>query len=280
MVSAAQIRQNVIINGRPVLTATRAASWAAHCVARRRATIELWDDGPRMRLEPHLRAYGSTALYMKRLEYEPQLKVLADRVRPGDTVLDIGANFGVFSLTLASRCGSGRVHAFEPGQEALAQLRHNTAVLNPNLPITIHPVALSDSSRTAALHHSGGAPVTFSLSEDEAELGEESVQTVTLDQWRAEQGVDRVDVIKIDVEGHEPQALRGGLGLLADQRPDIMFEVSTSALARAGTTGQEPWDQLVDLGYEIFVLDRGDLRRLDSVEDGNLFAIHPGRPRP
>lgn len=227
-----------------------------------------------MRLEPHLKAYGSTSLYMKRMEYEPELKVLADLTRPGDVVLDIGANFGVYALTLANRVlPGGSLHAFEPGTEALFQLRHNTEVLNPTLPVSVWPIALSDASKTMALYHIGG-PVCFSLAGNGDE-DSESVEAFTLDEWVAGQGLRRIDVIKIDVEGHEPKVFAGGLGTLARFRPMIMFEVSTAALERAGSIPLEPFEMLAGLGYDIHVLREGQLARIDTVEDGNLFALHP-----
>lgn len=267
-------RQNVIINERPWLTAARAATWLVHNLARRRATIQLWPDGPLMRLEPQLRAYGSTSLYMKRLEYEPELKVLADLTRAGDVVLDIGANYGVYALTLATRVQpGGSVQAFEPGIEALRQLRHNSEELNAQLPISIWPIALSDEKKTMALYHLG-APTTFTLAGTGDETSE-SVEALTLDEWVTTQCLDRVDIIKIDVEGHEPKVFTGAHATLTKFRPVIMFEVSTSALSRAGCSQQAPFEFLTGIGYRVYVLRDGCLQRIDRVEDGNLFAFHP-----
>jgi FkbM family methyltransferase len=226
-----------------------------------------------MKLRPRLYAYGSTSLYMKRLGYEPHLAFVADCVRPGDTVVDIGANYGVYSLVLATRVGrTGRVIAFEPGREALLQLRENVA-LNHGLNVELVPLALSDHSGEQPLFHIGG-PTTHSLSSFGGERTE-VVRLTTLDTWEAGADLDRLDFIKVDVEGHEPQVFRGALTTLARYRPFILFEVSTGAMRRAHVRSSDTYTPLRSVGYEFFTLS--GLRLIPSAADpvGNIFAMHP-----
>jgi FkbM family methyltransferase len=230
-----------------------------------------------MRLQPRLSAYGSTSLFMKRIDYEPELSFIRRYAFPGATVLDIGANFGAYTLVLADVVGGeGRVHAFEPGGEALAQLRYNVEVLNPTLQVSVWPFALSDRSGQVSLYHVGGALTTFSLGGEDGD-GSELVETLTLDSWFESNPSFAVDLIKIDIEGHELRALQGGVHMLARFRPTVMFEVSTPAMARSGVAGNEIFSFFTELGYEVFALDRGSLRKLAGVIDGNLFAIHRDR---
>jgi FkbM family methyltransferase len=210
---------------------------------------------------------------MKRLEYEPELAFLARLIQPGDVLLDIGANVGIYALVCAKRAGAiGRVYAFEPGAEALHALRGNCA-LNPDLNVEVLPMGLSDSVRSSRLFHLGG-PTTFNLSASGAATGE-LVELTTLDAWIAGAGVSRIDVIKIDVEGHEPAVFAGGRNTLLSTRPLVMFEVSSDALARGGYQRNASWQSLVEHGYEMHRLEGGRLTRLTEVEDGNLFAVHP-----
>ncbi len=176
-----------------------------------------------MRVEPRLHTYGSTSLYVKRLDYEPPLRFLSGCARTGDVVLDVGANYGVYSLVLAKQVKpTGRVVAFEPGTTALSQLRANLR-RNPDLLVEIVPLGLSDTVQARQLFHVGGPP-THSLSG----FGHESseiVNVTTLDTWWSASGISRLDVMKADVEGHEPQVFRGGMATLAANRPIVLFEV-------------------------------------------------------
>lgn len=266
-------RQNVIIEGRPLLTACRAGMWLGHCILRIPASIDIDQGGPRMRLKPYLYRYGSTSLYMKRIEFEPALVVLSALVRHGDTILDVGANFGVYSLLLAKRAGrAGRCYAFEPGAEALAQLRHNL-MRNPELQIEIVPMALSDSEGVASLFHTGG-PTTFNVAAGDSH-DRETIATTTLDAWSARSQLERIDVMKIDVEGHETSVFLGGRSTLSTHRPIIMFEVSRNALQRGGRTFESSWNSLAEIGYQMYRLHEQQLLPLLAPEEGNLFAVHP-----
>lgn len=267
------LRQNVILEGHPFVTVARAALWAGHCALRIPATVRIGPHGPRMRLTPRIRHYGSTTLYMRRGRYEPTLDVLKKLVEPGDIVLDVGANFGIYSLVLAQQTGpSGRVYSFEPGGEALAHLRRNVS-LNPELNVEVVPAALSDHEGTATLAHLSGPP-TYSLVEGRPG---ERVDLLTLDAWSATLPPSAPSIVKADVEGHEPAVFAGGLSTLERAKPLLMFEVSFNALRRSGYEHDSSWRVLSELGYEFFRLNADEkLERLGEVEEGNIFAAHPG----
>jgi FkbM family methyltransferase len=271
------LRQNVILEGRPLLTAARAALWIGHCALRIPATVTIGPQGPRMHLTPRIRHYGSTTLFMRRERYEPTLSFLAALAEEGDNVIDVGANFGVYSLVLARAVGpAGRVYAFEPGEEALVQLRRNIG-LNPALRIDVVSTALSDREGTASLAHLSGPP-TYSLTD---RFPGEPVRLVTLDAWMATSLAAPPDIIKVDVEGHEPAVLTGGRLTIGSAKPLVMFEVSFPALRRSGYEEDSSWSALSELGYQFFRLnDRQELERLEDVEEGNVFAVHPASEWP
>ena len=266
MISRAQVRQNVLVAGAPGVTAARLIKWTAHCLARRPATVRIGDGGPLMRLAARARSHGSTSLYMKRLEYEPYLEFVSRIIRPGDCCVDVGANFGVYSLVMASR--GAAVVAFEPGVAALESLRSNIA-LNPLANVTVMPTAVSDSDGSAELHHVGGL-TTFSLG-GTPETRSETVSLTTLDHAL---GTRRTDFIKIDVEGHEPMVLRGGRGVLGRDKPVVLFENSITALSRNGADSAESQQILEGLGYALYSYEGAKLRRVHELGNANYFAVH------
>jgi FkbM family methyltransferase len=267
-----RLRQNVMLDGRPVRTLARGVLWLAHCVGRVPATVAIEEGGPYMRLEPYLRNFGSTSIFMKRSGYEPELLLLSGLINRGDVVIDIGANFGIYSLMAAKRTGAvGKVYSFEPGAEALRQLERNCA-LNPGLKIHIVPIGLSDANGTRRLFHIGG-PTTFSVGGSDTTISE-AVQLVTLDSWVASIQLKQIDLIKVDVEGHEPQVFRGGTQSLASFKPLILFEVSASALQRNGSSVGAAYEALTNIGYEMFRLEGQRLVAIGRAEEGNFFAVH------
>jgi FkbM family methyltransferase len=168
--------------------------------------------------------------------YEPgTTKVLLHALKAGDTFLDVGANNGYFSVLAAGRVGSsGRVLAFEPNPSSYSRLLTNRS-LNPELRnITSFRVALSDHSGTARLD-------TTSEDDGSASIRKDSSKYVDVPTRSADEliGDSRVDVVKVDVEGHELQVLRG-LNRLLDSNPSLTLIVEWNS--RYGT--QELWDAL------------------------------------
>jgi FkbM family methyltransferase len=177
-------------------------------------------------------------------------------LRPGHTVLDIGANHGVYALMAAQLVGpTGCVHAFEPNPR-LAYLLDMSLRLNGFAGwARSHCLAVSDQEGTARIFltdtFSGGASLAGSERQRDAS-GETrhaiECRLVVLDQMFADPAF-RVDVIKMDVEGHEGRALRGMRGLLA-RSPDVklMMEFGPEMLAGSGVGPVEVVDFLRGLG--------------------------------
>lgn len=128
--------------------------------------------------------------------------------KPSDTVIDCGANVGFFALYLESVAPGIRVHCFEPSTSNRSRLSINISEnLLENL-ITVHPVAVMDREGVLELTQ---APQAGSTSAFDASLNgsKESVRSISLDQAIAMTGAQKIDLLKIDVEGAEIEILEG-----------------------------------------------------------------------
>lgn len=179
-------------------------------------------------------------------------------VKPGDTVLDLGANHGVYALLASQIVGpTGRVDAFEPNPR-LARLVDLSLRLNGFSPwAQIHPVGVSEASGTAQLvfidNFSGGGSVA--LPGGTAAAGQSiECRLVALDEMFADPAY-RPDVIKMDVEGHEGRALRGMRRVL-ERAPGvrIMMEFVPEMMARAGVPAAEVTAMLSGLGLRAWMI--------------------------
>ncbi len=160
---------------------------------------------------------------------------------PGATFLDVGANFGLLSFGLAGRHG-GEIdcHLFEPNPRLVGIIKRSRA-LYPQMLCTVNPVAVSD--------HAG--EVRFSLNDQQSgvshistadESGGIVVPAVTLDGYLADNGLERVELLKIDVEGFELSALRGAEASLRSRRIEsVYFEYFEKYLIRVA-----PPEELID----------------------------------
>jgi FkbM family methyltransferase len=188
-------------------------------------------------------------------------------LKPGDTVIDIGANIGAHTLQLA-RCVSpgGRVVAIEPTEYAygkLTQLLENNRPLSNN--VVAHQAMLTektDAGLVPELYSSwsvegvGESQHPMHLGTGKATRG---ARAVALDDLVRELGLERIDLIKLDVDGWEMEVLRGARATLGKLKPSIVFEVAPYTLEERGYSAQGLIDELASHGYRFATLDGADV---------------------
>jgi FkbM family methyltransferase len=209
--------------------------------------------------------------------YEGHLRpVLADLLSEGDTFVDVGANVGLYSL-LASRIvgPEGSVHAFEPNSEncrlILLSSRHN-AMEN----ITLWPVALGadpgHSLFTTALGSNGSL-----VTETEDRLLHTTAVVVPI--VRLDDTIDeKINLMKIDVEGAESLVIKGASALVEKHRPAVITEFSLEMLSRvSGDNGLDYLQYWERLGYELHLCER-ESGALTKIESAREFVDGYGSP--
>jgi FkbM family methyltransferase len=176
------------------------------------------------------------------------LKMLA----PGMTVFDVGANVGLYTLLAADLVGPcGQVHAFEPTPHVAAKLRSNLD-MNGFGHVTVSEMAVSESTGDVILYFVEDDGENNILAPEPGYTASVTVPTVTLDEYVGSNGIGKVDVVKMDIEGAELKALRGATRLLAgEQCPVLFLEVNPRTLAFGNTRAAEVVDFLRQHGYRV-----------------------------
>ena len=258
----------------PLLTALRLIAWRARCLLQRPAIINLSEWNVRMFLPPEWRGIAKL-VFAFREGYEPETAYLDKILSAGQVFVDVGANFGIYTLPASKIVGeTGRVLAFEPSAQSFPLLANNIA-LNGLTNVRAFPVALAQKKGRAWLHR-GPNPSLNSLGKDPSwkEDGEE-IATESLDQVLHQVGIDRVDVIKMDVQGAEELVLRGASNVLTSVHPVIIFEIWPEGTTLLGLSPYGAWELLEILGYEFFVVQRGAVYVAKTPPaGGNVVAIH------
>jgi FkbM family methyltransferase len=195
-------------------------------------------------------------------DYEPHLTRLWNRLASKKSVaIDVGANIGAHTLTMARSVGpGGRVLAFEPNPIVRRVLERNLD-LNGIKHVRVFDCALGSQAGSLPLR------VPKQDSEEFSNLGLASlvaletphdlitVEVKTLDDVLKAERINRVDVIKIDVQGYELETLRGMRDCIARHRPALVFEYDAWAWHQANVEPADAFNMLEAAGYGIFRLD-------------------------
>ena len=181
-------------------------------------------------------------------------------LKPGDVAIDVGAHIGFFTMQMAAAVGpSGKVYAFEPFGPNAALLEQSIAENRFSDRVVFQRAAVGSASGTATLTfavetlNSGGAYLLREGTPPLAGNQTKDVPLVALD----EAAIQRpVRLIKMDVEGAEPQVVRGAARLLEEDRPIILSELHPTQLERAsGVTADDFLAQMRSLGYRAHLLE-------------------------
>lgn len=204
--------------------------------------------------------------------WEPHVEgALRDILRPGGIAVDIGANLGYFAAVMAQAVGpSGEVFAFEPVPDTFARLLACRR-LNQLSQLTCFQIALGDADREVVL--SFDRRVAGSASMHAAGAGVDvPAKMKRLDALLEAGEVRRPDLIKLDVEGNELAALRGGVTALEGGSTSVLFEFNANAASAAGWT----MDDLVNLLDEHAAYDYRVLGGEGARVDPRGLRIAPG----
>jgi FkbM family methyltransferase len=234
-----------------ILTRYRSTAKLAHAGGHLVADVRT----PGGRLYVHLLDLGVGRPLYTGLEYEPDETTFLQRsLKPGMTTIDVGANVGFMALLAAKAVGpTGTVIAIEP-DPGNADLLAANVERNGYRNVRIQRCAVGSETGTAQLFRSAWNMGNHRLNPGEGgqAIAHEaiSVPVRTVDDLVAENGLSRVDVIKMDVEGYEPGVLGGMMSTLARFKPVILTEFWPYGMRDAGFDPAAFLDRCVRAGYE------------------------------
>lgn len=208
--------------------------------------------------------------------YERQtFELLKKTIRPGMTVVDIGAHIGYFTRLFSRLVGNtGRIYSFEADPENFSLLRSNTMRLKN---VVLVERAVSDRQDSIDFYHYddksgahstlGNVPLNFAKRKI-------TVGATTLDTWLEEKRIPRVDVIKMDIEGGELAALKGMTRTLAGAKV-LVTEFAPAWIEAAGGTPVTFLQSIELHGFEISAITQKELVKLSPIKDASFMSLLP-----
>lgn len=203
---------------------------------------------PRPAVHGNWRQRAGYAIYRaaSRLNWaEPEIRGLGQVVKPGDTVLDVGAALGMYTVPLSYLTGpTGRIFSVDPQPRNFHVVRFLRRLTGARRG-TIRRIAFGTRPGVSSI----AVPIIFGLpifghghiSDGVQQKGPHRIRYTptpvdTIDDWVAREHITKLSFIKVDVEGFEPAVVEGARGLIDRDRPSLLLEIEDRRLVRYGHT--------------------------------------------
>lgn len=214
-------------------------------------------------------------------EYEPHMRQLFQRLLvPGAIAADVGANVGAHTLTLAKLVGpAGHVLAFEPNPVVRDRLVRNLEI-NEFGNTATYGCALGETNGSLSLRVPATSSAEFanpglaSLVALETPHDLVDVHVRPFDEVFSETGLNRLDLVKIDVQGFEMAVLSGMRGVIAEFSPAIVFEYEDWAWHKADSTLQTAFDFFQSLSYSLWRIESGGMLKMRPIDATQVKDTH------
>ncbi|MFZ9981173.1 MAG: FkbM family methyltransferase [Cyclobacteriaceae bacterium] len=240
-----------------------------------RVTLNNFDGSGRLIIDP--KGSMGASLYWTGFHELHELLFLHKFLKPGMVVADAGANMGMFTVFAARRVKNGKVIAFEPVPSVFKRLQDNVMINDLKNVIALQ-TGLSNTTGVLPIYEiegdNEGLSTLYPGSLQQSRVTE--VEVKPLDLILEKQGIDRMDLIKMDIEGGELSALRGSIQTIRKFRPAILIEINISSYASAGYKPADVYDFFRNENYLPHRISKsGSLVRETNPSDFNNIVFLP-----
>jgi len=201
-------------------------------------------------------------------------------LKPGMIVVDGGANVGQYTLIAATEVGcTGEVHAFEAVPANFGRLQAHVLGNAVNATVRINMKALWHQTEDLNLHLERGMlgnKGAYTIGVPPTVVDTVTSKGVRLDDYVNEHGLERVDLIKLDIEGAEWFALRGAVETIRRWRPTLLLEINRGACMQIGYEPERIWQFLKPFGYLMRIVGQSaeastPISSLSGIERANML---------
>jgi FkbM family methyltransferase len=192
-----------------------------------------------------------------------ELEIIGKYIKKDSVVFDIGANIGTHTLFVANKSTNGKIYSFEPSRNTYSFLLKNIAGLKNVFPINM---AVSDISGISTFYNATDNAYSGLKETGKKPIFQtENVLVVRIDDFVNIQKIERLDFLKIDVEGFEHQVINGSMETLKRFKPIIMIEICKDQKSK--NTPEETINAIINLGYDAFVISGWEMIPFTKVND-------------
>ena len=249
----------------------------------RRKTIETWSKEGNKFLLSFPEDIGWESIYFEKTFETGTTDIIPRILKPTDTVFDIGANIGWYTVLMSKIIKKGHCHSFEPVPKIFNKLKQNCIANNLSKNLTLNKLALGDGEKNIKIHTFSGLPHGHSSLSTlgRTDFKKTKAKMITLDKYIEDNEISNLDFIKIDVEGAELKVLEGAKKILKLENPPIwLFEMNEETATEFGYHPTDILEYLLERREYIFykvINGWGSLQKMKDTSDyhsgDNVFCI-------
>lgn len=217
----------------------------------------------------------SEVLLSRKVWEEYETEVFKESIKQGATVVDVGAHIGYYTLIAASIVGNkGKVYAFEPDPGNFRLLQKNVAQSGYTNVVLINKAVTQKSGKTLLFlnKENMGDHRIYDVGEGQKSI---SIETVALDDYFKK--LTKIDVIKMDIQGAEVQALKGAEDILKrSNHIKLILEFMPSILLQGGSSAEECLSFLKKNRFKLYRLDESK-KKMTFVTPGKLLDLYAAK---
>jgi FkbM family methyltransferase len=202
-------------------------------------------------------------------------KLINLSLQPGEVAMDIGANIGVHTLRMAKSVGpNGKVLSCEPMPHLQSKLKKNVVLNKLDTIVSIIPKAVSDFEGKTRMK---GLPENFNQGTGRMdENGDIETEVITGDKLLEGLNLNRLDLVKIDIEGYEMKAINGLKNSLKTYRPRLLVEYDRDYWKKCDSSWEEFFNLMTELNYHVYKIETFTLTKIEdtpNVTSCNVFCL-------
>lgn len=219
-----------------------------------------------IRLKIHLDDWIQQQVYFLGDYERPEIDYISQYLKSGNVFVDIGANIGLFSLNASKIVGDkGKVISFEAFSSNYRQFKNNIEINNFKNIISENKAISNQNSTVEILYNEGDHNIGMASSFLKNFTSKEIVESITLDDYASNNSIEKIDLIKIDIEGGEYNAILGMTKILSDSKPQVLIEINHQTLQDSGRTEKEIIDLFNQFNYRIIKKLSSDAQSYNAV---------------
>ena len=198
------------------------------------------------------------------------MKLWIELAKDAEIIFDIGANTGIYSIVAKTIKPSARIYAFEPVERIFKKLEHNNQINNYDI-VCLNSAASNADGTTIIYDVADENPYSVTINRDflpsDTEVIPTEIKILRLDSFIEQSKINKLDLIKLDVETHEAEVLEG-LGAYLDKfRPTMLIEILNDEI------GRKIEDLVSGKGYLYFNIDEdsGSVRKVERITKSDYY---------